>query len=381
MRCLTRLLVASALCVTGCAADTVKSAPGSVSRAPTGGLGYVPTAGSAAHGPVIGAAGSAALGAPRAGSPAIPTGPGISPPVLPKPGGAAGAPSIAPPPPPIGNPGGPVTPPPPAAGSGSTMTGPPVTTAGDGPTIPAPMGDCPDFKTGTATIAGLAGISLQVGTMSDTKGAMLFYWHGTGSSAVESAMFPGNADIVAKGGIVVAMDKSGGKGSDCSGTGTFSEGDFDIADLIVSCGVKNHNIDPRKIYTTGCSAGGLQAGCMAEMRSSYIAASVPNSGGAVFPMANQDKHTPALMTMHGNTTDDVVIVKFAETSKSLDDAFVKTGGFVMDCDHGGGHCGAPAALQSAGYQFMQDHPFGVSPEPYAAGLPSVFPMYCMVLSK
>jgi poly(3-hydroxybutyrate) depolymerase len=37
--------------------------------------------------------------------------------------------------------------------------------------------------------------------------------------------------------------------------------DFKVADLIVVCGVKGHNIDPKRIYTTGCSAGGLHAGC------------------------------------------------------------------------------------------------------------------------
>jgi poly(3-hydroxybutyrate) depolymerase len=145
--------------------------------------------------------------------------------------------------------------------------------------------------------------------------------------------------------------------------------------LIAACAVKNHGIDPRKIYTTGCSAGGLQATCMAVLRSSYIAAAAPNSGGLVFPLGFQDKgHTPSLLTMHGGTNDRVA-VSFSDTSKTADNIFKSAGGFVINCNHGGGHCGAPAAAYTAAWQFMKAHPFGVDPEPYTA-VPSDFPDYC-----
>jgi hypothetical protein len=54
------------------------------------------------------------------------------------------------------------------------------------------------------------------------------------------------------------------------------------------------------------------------------------------------------------------------------------GGFAVDCNHGGGHCGAPADDIAAQWQFCKDHPFGVSPEPYKNGLPSGFPSYCTI---
>jgi len=43
-----------------------------------------------------------------------------------------------------------------------------------------------------------------------------------------------------------------------------------------------------------------------------------------------------------------------------------------------GHCAAPAPLQTAAIQFLLDHPFGVTPKPYAGGLPASFPSYCTV---
>jgi hypothetical protein len=108
---------------------------------------------------------------------------------------------------------------------------------------------------------------------------------------------------------------------------------------------------------------------MAEMRSSYIAAAVPNSGGEVTRQTIQDpSRVPAVMTMHGGASD-MVIVSFATTSATYDAQIKAAGGFVVNCNHGGGHCQAPAALYAAGWEFMKAHPFGVDPEPYSSGLP------------
>jgi hypothetical protein len=117
---------------------------------------------------------------------------------------------------------------------------------------------------------------------------------------------------------------------------------------------------------------------MATLRSSYLAAAAPNSGGVVLPLKFDDpSHTPAIMTMHGGPQDNVV-VSFATTSNSLDTQFKNAGGFVINCDHGGGHCGAPAALYKSVWDFFKAHPFGVAPEPYESGIPSGFPSYCKV---
>ena len=114
-------------------------------------------------------------------------------------------------------------------------------------------------------------------------------------------------------------------------------------------------------------------------RSSYLAASMPNSGGTVFPYTLEDpSHTPAVITAHGGP-QDMVIVSFSEMSARLDNGIKALGGFVVDCNHGGGHCGSPGELREAQWQFAKDHPFGVTPEPYASGLPASFPAYCQIL--
>jgi hypothetical protein len=247
------------------------------------------------------------------------------------------------------------------------------------PVIPPINDTCPTFATGTITVGGLGGISMQVGAKSAGTGALVFYWHGTGSTAAEvNALVPATVrqEILAQGGIIVSFESSLGTGGDCSGTATFSKDDFKIADTIAACAVRDHGVDPHRIYTTGCSAGGLQAGCMGALRSSYIAATVPNSGGEVSRQPIQDAaRVPAVMTMHGGAAD-MVIVSFTTTSNTYDAQMKAAGSFVIDCNHGGGHCGAPAALYSAGWEFMKAHPFGVQPEPYSSGLPADFPTFC-----
>ncbi len=246
------------------------------------------------------------------------------------------------------------------------------------PVIPAISGTCPTFATGTVTVGGLGGISLQVGAKM-AGGPLLFYWHGTGSSSSEvNSLVPAavRQEILGQGGVIVSFQGSLGTGGDCSGTGIFSKDDFKVADLIAACAVRDQGIDPHRIYSTGCSAGGLQSGCMAALRSGYLAAVVPNSGGETMQQPIETSgHVPAIMTMHGGQSD-MVVVSFATTSATLDSQMKAAGGFTVDCNHGGGHCQAPAALYTAGWEFMKAHPFGVEPEPYSSGLPSDFPSYC-----
>ena len=87
---------------------------------------------------------------------------------------------------------------------------------------------------------------------------------------------------------------------------------------------------------------------------------------------------PAVMTAHGRTGQDRVIIDFADASRALSRDVAARGGFAVDCDHGGEHCASPLALKNAQWQFLKDHPFGVTPEPYAGALPASFPRYCSI---
>jgi poly(3-hydroxybutyrate) depolymerase len=247
------------------------------------------------------------------------------------------------------------------------------------PKIPAVMGTCPTLATGSITVLGQS-VSLSVGTkQADKKGPVFFYWHGTGSSAGEVALL-GSAvsEITGQGGLVASFSTSTAMGTN-TGDAVWYTGDFAMADQILACAVQQLNIDTQRIYTGGCSAGGLQAAWMLFGRSSYIAAAMPNSGGVVFAPAQDDaSHLGSLMTVHGAPGSDVVVIDFSTTSATADKAVVAKGSFAVDCNTGKGHCGAGAADTAAQWQFCKDHPFGVKPEPYTS-LPSSFPSYCTII--
>ncbi len=268
-----------------------------------------------------------------------------------------------------------------SSSSGSSSSGSTVTTTGSGPKIPAATGTCPSLKTGNITVSGQT-VLLAVGTKSENPAPIVFYWHATGTNQTEVDDFFASeqSEVVGEGGLVASFTTSTKSGTD-TGDAVWYTGDFAMADQILACAVQQLNIDTRRIYSAGCSAGALQASAMLYERSSYMAAVMPNSGGSVIPYALQDpSHVPALITTHGGSSD-MVIISFAQASATQDKDVASKGGFVVDCNHGGTHCGAPANDIAAQWQFCKDHPFGVSPEPYANGLPKSFPSYCVVIPK
>ena len=388
------LLASGLVLVSACAADADAANGGNTAASTTppttpaaGSIG-VPSAGRTSTPPAAGTpaatgragSGSTATGSPTAGSGTVASaGSSAS-------SSSAGSVAVS---------GGTSAPQPSAAGSAGATTagaggaasaaagsGAPSEVAGAGPKLPEIKGECPEFKNGgTIMVAGHRSIVISAGEPGK-GGPLLFYWHGTGGSAGEAMRTLPAAvrnEIIMSGGIIAAFNgnQSSGSGGDCSGTGAHNMADFDAADQIAACAVKNHGIDARRIYTTGCSAGGLQSGCMAMMRSSYLAAAAPNSGGIVARPMWQDMHSPAIFTMHGGSSD-MVIVTFSQTSATLDMQAKSHGSFVVNCDHGGGHCQAPAALQTAAWQFMKDHPFGFDKSPWTAAIPSGVPNYCKI---
>jgi hypothetical protein len=265
------------------------------------------------------------------------------------------------------------------AGSPGSGGSPNVPT-GPAPVIPELTETCPEFvPDSTIDFMGLAGIRMVAGDKQPGPTApMLFYWHGTGSVAGEFELLAREVrdGILAEGGVIVSFQGTTG-GNIWSGTAIFGPGDLNLTDQLLACAVKNHNVDPRRVFTMGCSAGGLFSGAMAAARSNYIAAAAPNSGGWIGAVPFQNDYTPALMTVHGAPGRDVVLVDFSATSATADNAFKDRGGFVINCNTGAGHCGGAPAAPSV-WEFFKAHPYGVEPEPYLGGLPAGFYEPCQI---
>jgi predicted esterase len=255
------------------------------------------------------------------------------------------------------------------------------TGGGAAPVIPPVQGTCPNLATGTISVTRgsrtLGGIQVVAGQApSEPTAPLVFYWHGTGGQSSEFGLHAAAVrdGVVREGGILVSFQGTTG-GDLLSGTLIFGAGDFELADQIVACAVQNHKVDPRRIFATGCSAGGLFATAMGVQRSNYMAAVAPNSGGLLGPGPWQNGNTPALMTIHGAPGGDVVIVDFSVTSKTADDAYKGHGGFVINCNHNGRHCGGGGLAPSI-WTFFQAHPYGAG-KPWSS-LPAGFHSSCAI---
>jgi hypothetical protein len=250
------------------------------------------------------------------------------------------------------------------------------------PRIPEPNGVCPAFVAGTQKIAHLE-TTIVAGPVGAAQGPLLIVWHGilvSGSEAI--AMLPSSMreDIEAQGGLIISPHAPTDRDVD----GTLALGLWDLSDLeyvdhVVGCAVRDHNIDPRRIYTMGCIAGGYMAGALAVRRSSYIAALAPSTGGLTTDRhaLEEPRHAPAAFMMHG-PDNDALVLQATQAASMLHDVLAPAGGFFVQCMHEVNVCGPSELLEDA-WTFLQAHPFGVSPKPYAQGLPRDFPDYCAIV--
>jgi dienelactone hydrolase len=261
--------------------------------------------------------------------------------------------------------------------AGSSGSG--VSTSGPAPKLPEITGECPAFATGDWSFSGLTGV-MEAGEKSAGTAPLLFYWAGTDFPASAYTQVGDNnvKRVTSEGGVIVSIQGSAEHAldTDCSITGYYSH-EFEPIGQIAACAVRDYGIDRRRIYATGCSAGGVTSGCLATRASSYIAAVATNSGGLTSVEKLVDpSHVPPVMTMHGGAADFGGL--FTTDSRNLNMAIKDAGGFAVNCDHGGGHCAASPELQNAAFEFLWAHPFGVDPEPYASGLPMSFPSFCEI---
>jgi hypothetical protein len=199
------------------------------------------------------------------------------------------------------------------------------------PIIPSPRGSCPVLKTGTVNVMGHQ-VMLWVGQRrDDVKGMVYFYWHSTGAGPDEAKRVLGPAidEIVASGGVVASFT---GRPPNMpilqgnTGNGVWYVQDFKIADEVLACAVQQLNIDKRRIYAGGTSAGGLQTGVMAINRSNYLAAAMTNSGGILEPLVQtgtcplkwtHPEWVPAMISVHGGIEDWWLGMEFGEATRDI----------------------------------------------------------------
>jgi hypothetical protein len=86
------------------------------------------------------------------------------------------------------------------------------------------------------------------------------------------------------------------------------------------------------------------------------------------------------MILYGGRTDISPVdgIDYTDASRRYLDLLQRQGRFGFLCNHGGGHS-VPQDSQASAWRFMQDHPYGANPEPYAQALPDGFVRYCSLM--
>jgi predicted esterase len=225
---------------------------------------------------------------------------------------------------------------------------------------------------------------------------VVFFFHGMGQHAEATLQSPYGLGkpavdaMVAEGAIVVALEQE--EGRTISPTmqpwktavqdgllEADQEGRFDdllVMDEVLACAEETLGVNSRRIHATGLSAGGLMTSNLIYRRNGYLASLAPFSGGIMGRPTEQDpeRHAPVMYSW-GGETDMAVGQDFNVYAMDAIDRLETNGNWFMLCNHGGGHAVNPE-LPAPMWQFFKDHPYGVDPEPYAAGPSDAFPDYC-----
>jgi predicted esterase len=250
--------------------------------------------------------------------------------------------------------------------------------------VPKATGACPGFTQGknTFTADGIsrdALVWIDPAKAAELDGPLVFFWHGAGGNPSEASYALGSAlgEITSMGGVVVAPyhDPASSILPWYLCLGGTDETDLRIADEVLACAIQTIGVDMRRIHSVGFSAGAMNTEQFAARRSGYLASVVAYSGARLGVVEEQDPSNkyPAML-LHGGP-NDMVVVNFEDAQEKYHDDLTAEGHFSFLCNHGKGHT-VPADARASAWQFLQDHPFGATPEPYAGGLPAGFPSYC-----
>lgn len=240
-------------------------------------------------------------------------------------------------------------------------------------------GDCPAMNDGEMDFAtGDTEYEVELRIPDDPEGApVVFVWHWLGGSAGQAIRYMELEEIVGDDDVILVIPESDGSQFEWHFLDApDGNPDLQLFDDLLSCLWQEYDVDLDRIHATGMSAGGLMTSYLTLHRSEWLASTAPLSGGAldsVYVAPTDD--IPVLMTW-GGPTDTFSTLSFDETSTYMSNALREDGHFVVDCVHDDGHVLPPGGVGYA-YEFLMDHPKGVDPSPYAEGLPTGFPDFCV----
>ncbi|MCB9683204.1 MAG: hypothetical protein H6733_17190 [Alphaproteobacteria bacterium] len=234
-------------------------------------------------------------------------------------------------------------------------------------TCPAMDGNVEDFTAGSRN-----GHSFRIHLPKKTDGAgVLFLWHGNGDTAQNFDRYMDGEGLARQLKVITVIPETLGNsfGVDWTVPPNETSRDADLFDAILSCLDAQYDLDLRRVYTAGFSAGALWSSWLVMNRADHLAAAVIFSGGSdglggVNPYDTPAWHIPVLMTEGGPS--DQVFVNFQQMTNTMATKLRADGSTAIVCSHRQGHT-PPTGYDDWAWDFLDANVFGQEPSPYADG--------------
>lgn len=268
------------------------------------------------------------------------------------------------------------------ADSDSDTDSEPETSSGPSadPAEPVAVDSCPDLSASTwATFSSGRTARVYVPSGGAESPPLLFLWHYLGGTSDDMAwLFDAQGMADQHGAVVIAPDAS----ADNIFEWDFWNGetdDLNFYDELRACAAQELEVDLRRVYASGVSAGALWTTQLSLDRGDTLAAVLPFSGGTFFGYNSPTYAFPALLMWGGDSDtyglSGVWKVDFQELTQEYSEGLQEDGHFVVHCNHEMGHTvpgDGPAILED----WLFPHTFGY-PSPFQGSDPSSeFASYC-----
>lgn len=263
-----------------------------------------------------------------------------------------------------------------------------------------PIAECPQLAAGDVTgfmsaeLERAFRLYLPEGEAPADGWPLVFTFHGVSDAEdlwtpvdahLESSDWPGLA--ASEGFILVAPTSQPGNALEWQSTNpTIPTADLQFFDDMLTCINAQYDVDPARVHVTGHSGGGLYTVYLAMVRSDVIASVAAMDGGAVYAYPDPSPKIPVLLSWGG-----VEDVAFGQNFDTLATDLIPalSDHFVVACDHSvldppadagenwSRHAWRPEAAPEF-WRFLNTHPQGVDPSPWADGLPEDFWGICEI---
>ena len=246
---------------------------------------------------------------------------------------------------------------------------------------------CPDMVAGRTTDFVSAGVEREFELIVPASydpavpAPLTFVLHGIGSSIDAMKEEPAMETGAAAAGHILVLPQANPRGGTVAWDPIAPPGinvDIALFDDLLFCIGEQYTIDESRVHLLGDSLGGIFGGALVATRSEAIASASLNAGGFLQGKTEGAIPIPTLVTWGG--VDDVSNGQsFEFLAREMLETLSADGHFAIQCDNGLGHGGPYADTWAYTYRFFADHPQGTIESPYsAAGLPGVFPDYCLI---